>query len=200
MMYLASNYTVMQLQKKVTKLAKVHPSDYVNHTTGENMASEHNKKISVTMREDTGHFTVNSDNYVVFDQGAMEYVQGAIAKVDVGKVFKMSTMLKGDCSVLYQNNNHPHNANTLPVILDMSQDKFYNLVRRLVSKGILAYAVCAPSGFTQKIYMLNPYIVRKKKTFNNELMVWFSDVSKPIPIHEKKSQSIPESITPKTEV
>lgn len=180
----------MQLTKRISKPASIHPSDYVNKETGETMDSECKDNVKLSMREGTDQFTVSTNNYIVFDADAIAYVQNAVAKADVSRVFTMTSMLRTDCSVLYQNNNHPHNSNTLPVILNMSQDKFYKMVRRLVSKGILAYAVCAPSGFTQKIYMLNPYIARKRKTFSNELNTWFRDITKPIPVKETKKQAI----------
>lgn len=190
MMYIADKYTTMQITKRVKKQSKVDPTQYVDRDNGTNMAEKCNENVSISLKEDTGQFTVDTDNYIVFDADAMEYVQNAVAKADIGRVFKLSGMIRTDCSVLYQNNNHPHNANTLPTVLDMSQDKFYTMVRRLVSKGILAYAVCAPSGYTQKIYMLNPYIARRRKTFNNELLVLFRDVTKPIPVKESRKGHI----------
>lgn len=169
---------LMQLTKKVTVSSKSLPSDYINPETGETLASECNGNISVTLKEGTDQFVINSDDYVIFDVGAMEYLNRVITKADTSRVHTMSRMLKTDCSVVCQANNHAHTADTLPVILNLSQNKFYAMVRRLVSKNILAYCVCAPSGYTQKIYMLNPYIARRRKVFNCELQTFFRDVTK----------------------
>ncbi len=176
----------MQKINKRMKQSKIHPADYVHRDTGENMAEKVDETTSISLKEDTGQFIVNSNEYIVFDAGAMQYVQNALAKSDVSRVFTMTTMLKTEYSVLYQGNNRPHNANTLSVDLNMSQDKFYKMVRRLVSKNILAYVVCAPSGYTQKLYMLNPYIARRRKSFDNELKEFFRDITKPIPVKESK--------------
>ncbi len=180
----------MQITNKISKPATVHPSDYVNKETGETMDSECKDNVKLSVREGTDLFTVSTNNYIVFDADAMAYMQSTLAKTDVSRVFTMTGMLRTDCSVLYQSNNHPHNSSTLPVVLNMSQDKFYKMVRRLVSKGILAYAVCAPAGYTQKIYMLNPYIARKRKTFNNELNTWFRDITKPIPVDNGRKAAL----------
>ena len=177
----------MNITKKVTVPTDAHPSDYVNHETGETMGSEMKDGLSVTMRKDTGHFVIDSNEYVVFDAGAIEYLQSA-AKADVSRVIQMGNMVKGDCSVIYQNNNHPHDSSTLPGILNLSQDKFYKMVRRLVALNVLSYCVCAPAGYTQKIYMLNPYIARKRKTFDNKLAEFFRDVTKPIDIDKPQKQ------------
>ena len=171
----------MQTTKKVSVPATMHPSDYVNHQTGETMDSEMKDGLTVKMREDTGHFVIDSNEYVVFDAGAIEYLQSA-AKADVSRVIQMGNMVKGDCAVIYQNNNHPHDSSTLPGVLNLSQDKFYKMVRRLVSLNVLSYCVCAPAGYTQKLYMLNPYIARKRKTFDSILHEFFRDITKPIDI------------------
>ena len=175
----------MQTTKKVTIPVDAHPSDYVNHETGETMDSEVKDGLTVKMMQDTGHFVIDSNEFVVFDAGAVEYLQ-KVAKADVNRVIQMGNMVKGDCSVIYQNNNHPHDSTTLPGVLKLSQDKFYKMVRRLVSLNVLSYCVCAPAGYTQKLYMLNPYIARKRKTFDNTLHEFFRDITKPLPIDKAK--------------
>ncbi len=47
------------------------------------------------------------------------------------------------------------------------------------------YMVCAPTGFVQKIYVLNPYIARKRRVMNCELMIAFCDVTKDVIPREK---------------
>jgi hypothetical protein len=87
-------------------------------------------------------------------------------------------MLRTDCSIVCQDNNHPHTPETISIKLDMHIDKWYEFVRKMVKKNILCYCVCAPSGYVQKIYMLNPFIARKRTTFNCELNTFFRDVTK----------------------
>jgi hypothetical protein len=61
--------------------------------------------------------------------------------------------------------------------LNLNERELYRLINRLTKQNILAYAVCAPSGYLQKIIMLNPYIARRRTQFADELNVIFSDIT-----------------------
>lgn len=163
-------------QRKIS--SKIIPGEYVNVNTGETLASEVNDNISITIKEGTNQFVINSDNYVTFTKEAIEYLYRELSSTDIGKITTISNMLKTDCSIICQENNHPHTPETLSIKLDMNLNKWYEFVRKMVKKNILAYCTCAPSGYIQKIYMLNPYIARKRTTFNCELSTFFRDVTK----------------------
>lgn len=158
--------------------SKLSPNQYVNKHTNELLSSEGDDNITITMKKGTNQFIINSDEYVTFSSEAMIYLAKELSNVDIARVFKMGNMLKGDCSVVSQDNNHPHTSDTLAVKLDMSKDEFYKMVKRLFQKNVLSYCVCSPSGYVQKIYMLNPYIARKRKNINCELNMFFRDITK----------------------
>ena len=151
---------------------------YTNNDTGETLDSELNDRVSITIRKNTNQFIINSDEYVVFDSNAIFYLTEHLSSTERGKILAMANMVKGDCSVISQVNNHPHTPETLSVTLDMNLNKFYEFIRKMVKKNILSYCVCAPSGFLQKIYMLNPYIARKRKSINCEMHTFFRDITK----------------------
>ncbi len=165
--------------KKLRKQREaINPEEYVNTDTGEILSSEIKQGISLVLNKQTNQFIIDSDEYVTFDADAIYYLAEHLNAADRGKVMLLANMVKGDCCVLYQNNNHPHTPETLSVTFDMHIQKWYEFVRKMVKKNILAYCVCAPSGYLQKIYMLNPYIARKRKTINCELSHFFSDITK----------------------
>jgi len=164
------------------KNSTIIPSDYANIKTGELLSSEVKENIRITIKEGTNQFIINSDEYVTFTSEAMIYLADKLSNVDVARVFKLSNMLKGDCCIISQEDKSPHTSETLSLTLDMSKDEFYKMVKRLFKNNVLAYCVCAPSGFVQKIYMLNPYIARKRKNINCELNTFFRDVTKDVKI------------------
>jgi len=168
----------MQTTKKRKIITTVDPLNYVNSETGELLSSEMKDNITISLKKGTDQFIINSDEYVTFSSDAMIYLTETLSNVDIARVFKIGNMLKGDCCVVSQANNHPHTSETLAITLDMSRDEFYRMVRRLFKKNVLAYCVCAPSGYVQKIYMLNPYVARKRKTINCELSYFFRDITK----------------------
>lgn len=174
---------------KIRKVSsKINPEDYVNHDTGELMNSEVKDGVSITFKESTNQFIIDSDEYVVFDADAIYYLTNQLSNADRGKIMTIANMVKGDCSIICQTNNHPHTPETLSVTLDMNLNKFYEFVRKMVKKNILAYTMCSPSGYLQKIYMLNPYVARKRKTINCELNTFFRDVTQDGKVKENKEK------------
>lgn len=156
----------------------VNPNEYVDAETGETLYSKQGEgNMTATVTKDTEYFSIHSDNYVVFDSGAILYLSKILPKGELARVFQMGNMIKGDCSVLFKSENTPHDSETLSLVLELSIDKFYKLVRKLVKKGILSYCVCAPSGYVQKIYMLNPYIARNRRILNCEINSFFKDIT-----------------------
>ncbi len=160
------------------------PDDYVNKDTGEMLNSQIKDKVHITLKQDTNQFIINSDEYVVFDADAIYYLSAYLSSTDRGRIMSIANMVKGDCSVICNGNNHPHTTESLSKVLDLSTSKFYSFVNKMKNRNILAYCICSPSGYTQKIYMLNPYIARKRKSINCELRHFFRDVTQDGKIQE----------------
>lgn len=57
-------------------------------------------------------------------------------------------------------------------LLEFDKNKFYKMIRKMVKLGIIAYIVCAPSGFIKKVYMLNPTIARKGKKYHEVIDIF----------------------------
>lgn len=171
-------------------ISNVQTNKYANTQTGETMDSEIKSDERVQKKKPTGTFQINSDNYVTFDDNAVKYLLKVLNRTDVSRVFQMGNMTKGSCSVISHPNNKPHTSESLAKVLDMSMNKFYAMVRKMVKENILLYMVCAPTGFVKKIYVLNPYIARKNRVMNCELLMAFCDVTKDVIPREKMEVQI----------
>lgn len=168
------------MQKTVlhTTERKIKGDEYGKYSTGETL-NDAVQGDTVYHKRKESTFHIDSDNYIVFDGEATKYLCRTLSPVDRARVMEMGNMLYTDCSIVYNNNDRTaHSSDTLANALGMETSKFYKMVRNLVKKNILSYCVCAPSGYVQKIYMLNPYVVRKTKNFNCELLSFFRDVTK----------------------
>jgi hypothetical protein len=166
----------MQLVKKLVTESNIPMDEYKHISTGKTMLDESDGNTA-KMQKPTDHFRIDTDNYVVFSSDAVEYLLRTLNRTDVSRVFQIGNMVIGDCSVICSANYKPHSSDTLSAALQMDKNKFYEMVRRMVKKNILSYCVCAPTGHVQKIYMLNPYIARKKKALNCELLTIFRDIT-----------------------
>lgn len=168
----------MQTTKQHRRRSKLHADEYVHTGTGETLEFELGDTGSAFANHATGTFSIESKDFVSLDTTAVEYLLKVLNKADTARVLYMSTMLRGECSVICQKNNHPHTSETLYTALGMSHDEFYKMVRRLTKVGVLAHCICAPTGHIQKVYLLNPFISRRRKTLNCELLAVFTDVTK----------------------
>ncbi len=159
------------MNKTITVDKRIDPSLYVNAETGETMLSEL-EGVSLKTSKKTDLYVIDSKEYVIIDSKGIQYICSELSAVDCQRYTTMANWLKTEFNIVY-NNNVPHSLDTLSAALGIDKDSATRLVNRLVKKGLMAYVVCAPSGFIQRLYMLNPSVVRKRRTFNKELMMFF---------------------------
>ena len=148
---------------------------FVNSETGETFLLE-NPNSTVTIAEDSDYVVHKSKNFVVIESNALEYVISKTSNTDYKKFTRMANWLKGDFNIVF-NNNIPHTLETLSKALDLSKDETTKTINRLIDVGLAAYTVCNPSGFgKQKLYMLNPTVVRKRSRIHKEIYSFFPNL------------------------
>lgn len=164
--------------KSVKNKVKKDIEKYVNIDTGETLQSELIcGKETIIAKKDTDLFTIESKEFIVIESKAMIYLSKILTASEFEKVLCMANMVKTEFNILF-NYNIPHTPDTLSKELQLTVDNLTRLIKKLHKKGILAYIVSYKSGYLQKIYMLNPTVARKRKTFHNDLLEIFEDLSK----------------------
>lgn len=143
----------------------------VDNETGERL------DIPIIETVDTGLITFTTENFMTVDGDAWEYILTLVNEVDACRVIRMGNMLKTEHNIVF-NHTKPHTKETLSNFLGIDERSFRRLVNRLVKNNIMAHCICPPSGYTQKVYMINPTLVKKRKTFDKSTMVFFNDLSK----------------------
>jgi hypothetical protein len=162
-----------------TNITSLDPTTLVNSETGETILSEIGKDSRLVVKGISEHFTVSSKEYIIIDSKALSYVCRVLGKTDVDKIFRMGDMLMTTLNAIYNEGNKPHTLTSLSKALSISESEFKKIVSRLVSKSVLAYTVCTPPGYDlpTKVYMLNPTLIRKRKGFHEDLLLFFKDLS-----------------------
>lgn len=163
------------MKKKAIK-KKVDGDQYVDKDTGEMLSSAH-PGIRSTNSVDPDMIIMNSDEYVILDSKALQYVQEHFSSVDLGRIMKMTDMTYGEYNILY-NGNDPHNKVTLMEELEYSRNKFANFMKRLEMKSIIYYISGYKNNRRIKYIMLNPHLARKRKTIHKECLTSFQDIKK----------------------
>lgn len=151
---------------------------YVNSETGELLVSElHQAKTNITVRTEGDYVIIKSDNYVVIDSQALEYIRTMLNRSEVGSVLAMTEDLKTPLNIVY-NHNIPHTNQTLQRHLGFSSEaKFFDLIRKLTKLGILYQIKGRIMGEVRVIYMINPFLCRKRVTIDKKVLSIFDNLS-----------------------
>ena len=155
------------------------PSQYVNRETGEILSDQLDPGSVISISNGSGKddFILRYRSYIALDGNALETMSEGLSSDDKAKFIKMANWLKTEFNVVF-NNNRPHTLESLSTALGIHKDNTTKLVKRLVAKGLMAYVVCAPSGYTQKLYILNPIVAKKRDRFNRVLLLFFKGLAK----------------------
>lgn len=160
--------------KKKTTTTKVDGNQFVDKTTGETLDSAFPGATSVR-QVDENIVIMHSEEYVILDSQALQYVQENFSPVDLGRIMKMTDMTQGQYNVLYKGDK-PHSKQTLMTELDYSRNKFANFLKRLEMKSVIYYIVGYVDGKRVRHIMLNPNLARKRKTIHKDCLNSFQDI------------------------
>ena len=157
---------------KVKRNKKVDLSLYVNKDTNKHLLDELDKLNveSVTLQEDTNMSVISYSDYSVISTEAIIMLSRILNNSDLANVIKMSITVKTPLSVLY-NDDIPHTNYTLQKYLEIkSESMFIGLIKRLMKAGVLYQIKGLIHGEVRVIYIINPYICRKRRVFENQIL------------------------------
>lgn len=129
------------------------------------------------LQKDADLVEIHSDNYMVIDTDVLDIVREHISDTDYNRLFSLGVFLKTKFNILF-NHTKPFTLESLSEELEINKDNTTKFVKRMVEKGIMAYTVCAPSGYVQKIYAINPQLIRRGRYYDKEFITsFFTDYS-----------------------
>lgn len=158
---------LMELLKEQPELA-----EQLSHYIG--------KGEKLVLQKETGVVEIHSDNYMVVDTDVLELVRSRISTTDYERLFSLGVFLKTKFNILF-NHTRPFTLQALSEKLGINTENTNKFVKRMVEMGIMAYTVCAPSGYVEKIYAINPQLIRRGRFYDKEFITtYFTDFSKQI--------------------
>lgn len=164
------------MKTKVKNKVKVDLEKYVNVDTGEPLCDElssSGSSISITSSGDL--VCLNSSDYAVVDSATMKYLLSVLSYNEIGKITYMALTTKTQLNILY-NNNVPHSNKSLQKYLEVkSESSFFKFLKKLIKVGVLYQIKGKIYGEVRVIYMLNPYVTRKRKTFDAKVFEIFTE-------------------------
>lgn len=143
-----------------------------NSALMEEMAKNMTKGTKVNLTVETDLIEIHSENYMVVDTDVLELVRQEISPIDYNRLFSLGVFLKTRYNILY-NHTRPFTVETLSKQLDVNIDNTNKFIKRMTEKGIMAYTVCAPTGYLKKIYSINPQLIRRGIRYDKTFVTTF---------------------------
>lgn len=162
--------------RPITIKETVNPQRLISTETGE-ILEQNNCSIKITKEHATDFFLVHSDNYIILDVQAMTLIKPLISYSDFGALMFISQIITKNYNVCMKDFDNPHTTKSISEDLNVTVQGANKILNKLVSKNILAYAICYPSGFRQKLYMINPSLLRQGKKYSNSIEPLFKDLT-----------------------
>ena len=162
------------IKKRSTKKKQFDVGKYVNSDTGEMLSSELGKdKMSINITEEGGCVIITSDDYIVLDSKTVKYLATQLSRTEINSMIMMATDLKTPLNIVY-NGPQPHTNKSLQSFLGYSSKAmFLRLLNKLMKVGVIYQLKGRIQNEVRVIYMLNPYIARKRKTIDKEVFQVF---------------------------
>jgi hypothetical protein len=158
------------LKPRNTKKVNLDLSKYVNAATGELLTSELNRdKMVVSVTKEGDYVVITSDDYVVLDCKTVDYLSDILSRTEMNNILMMATDLKTPLNIVY-NGPQPHSNDSLQKFLGYSsKSTFIKLLQKLMRTGVIYQIKGNIGGEVRVIYMMNPFLARKRKTIASEV-------------------------------
>jgi hypothetical protein len=162
------------IKPKEKKQMAIDLTKYVNAETGELLTSELQRdKMVVAVTKEGDYVVITSDDYVVLDCKTVNYLSDILSRTEMNNILMMATDLKTPLNIVY-NGPQPHSNESLQVFLVYSsKSTFIKLLQKLIKVGVIYQIKGNIRGEVRVIYMMNPFLARKRKTIDKEVFEVF---------------------------
>lgn len=158
------------MKKDLKTPIKIDFTKYVNSETGEMLMSEiQGKGVSITANEETTLFTIYREDYAVISTETILKLKNILPTNILGYLLQMIPLTRTDLNIIY-NHSVPHTNESLQKYLNVSNMTFFNAIKKLTNAGVLYQMKGNINGAIRVIYIINPFISAKRKTFDKQLL------------------------------
>jgi hypothetical protein len=125
-------------------------------------------------RTSTREITINSKEYVYIDTRNLSILLSkGIKQVDLALLFSLSNNLLINYNICLDNTGEPLNTASIAKLINNTTQSVKRKLKRLINQGLLYYGTQNRYG---KVYIINPYIIRKGRKLNGGLSELFDDI------------------------
>jgi hypothetical protein len=150
--------------------------NFIDYETGESLLSKLNsEEVEMRLAKKTDDVMIRWDNFTIINSDLTSYLMSNLSTSELGYLFVIIQDLKTNSNIIY-NHNIPHTNETLQKKLGFaSQSMFFKLIKKLQESDIICQTKTKVSGKIRNIYIFNPYIARKRKNIDKEIIELFNE-------------------------
>ena len=152
---------------------KMDKKHLVDSQTGE---IDNIEKASIIKRETEGTIQFNSTCYNFIDTHSLRYaIKKNIKQVDIALLITMSSNLLMNYNICLDVKDNPLTADTTAKMIGQSRQSTKRKINRLISHGLFFHGVYRLKRSLGKVYIINPYLIRRGHKFSDGLATLFDD-------------------------
>lgn len=128
-------------------------------------------------RTGTNEITINSKEYIYVDsENLNKLIRSGIKQVDLALLFSLSSNILIFDNICIDKNGEPLKTSTIAVLIGNTIQPTKRKINRLIELGLLYYGIYQRKKLLGKVYIMNPYVIRKGRKSSIELSWLFNDI------------------------
>ena len=146
----------------------------VNNKTGETRELKEGK---ISILSPTKLVKLHSANYFIFDTDRLNLLlEKGLTDIHIGLLALMSSNLEFKFNICLTQDGKPHTSSNIAELLGQTQQAVIRKLKKLQELGIIKKTTIPENKHLGKVYMVNPYLLRKGKDFSVFLSQIFYDI------------------------
>ena len=157
----------------VVKVRNIDYVDLVDKDTGEILSSAMTVNDTLKISSKTDKSVVTYNDYSVFSSRSVVALSVVLSVSDLGRLLLIGQNVRTPLNVVSVGNRPATNKMLIDYLGFNSHAMYYRFIGRLVAAGVLSKVKSEVGRCKLTIYLMNPYLCRKRKVFDNVLFEMF---------------------------
>jgi len=164
---------IIKTEYKYTQL-NITGNEIIDRETGE--AFDISNAV-ILKKTETGKISIHYASFIYLN---IEKLRGLLEKkikqIDLALLVSMSCNLEEKVNISLKDDDTPHTAASIGKLVRLSEQSTKLKLNSLLKKDLLHYGVLRKKTDLGKVYVVNPHLIKTKKSFDSFIGVLFNDI------------------------
>lgn len=131
---------------------------------------------TLTAGKKTNKVSVNYTNYLIIDIDKIQILVNKLRQVEIALLISILTYIQTETHICMDEDDSPMTAKKAGRLIGESEQSTKIKLNALVNLNLLYYGKLHYRKSLGKVYVVNPHLLKKGKTFDKRLMSYFDDI------------------------